>query len=84
MSASKWRKVATPIIRRVLIEHRFEDTRECRKALREAYPFGLKEHHPYKVWRDEVRRQLNLPRPVKSRVLELFHQPEFPFPEVAT
>ena len=32
--------------------------KKLRKALRESYPFGERRHHPYKVWCDEVRRQV--------------------------
>ncbi len=31
---------------------------ECRKALREAYPFGPREHYPYKAWCRECRLAL--------------------------
>jgi len=27
-------------------------------ALRAAYPFGPREHHPYRIWLDEIRRQM--------------------------
>jgi hypothetical protein len=29
-----------------------------RARLREAYPFGERKYHPYKIWLDEIRRQL--------------------------
>lgn len=32
--------------------------REARSALCDAYPFGPRAHHPYKVWLDEVKKQL--------------------------
>lgn len=25
----------------------------------DAYPFGERRMHPYRIWRDEIRRQLN-------------------------
>ena len=38
--------------------------RERRRAFSEAYPFGPKEHFPYKAWRQEVRRALGI-KPAK-------------------
>jgi hypothetical protein len=32
--------------------------KEARAALRNAYPFGQRKYHPYKIWCDEVRKQL--------------------------
>lgn len=55
---SYWRKIAAPIIARVIEQTGREDERALRKALREAYPFGERSMHPYKIWRDEIRRQL--------------------------
>lgn len=57
---SRWRRHAAPIISRVIKENLAAggDEKTLIKALREAYPFGLKEHHPYKIWRDEIQRQL--------------------------
>lgn len=52
-----WRREARPIVAAVL--ERFDDpqSRDCRRALREAYPFGPREHWPYKVWLDEIAVQ---------------------------
>lgn len=33
-----------------------------RKALREAFPDGPRQYHPYKIWCDECRIQLKLKR----------------------
>jgi hypothetical protein len=52
-----WRDRARPIIARVLQEYAGASERDIRKALREAYPFGPREHWPYKVWCDEVAEQ---------------------------
>lgn len=51
-----WRDRMSPIIAAVLLAHP-TDTRERRKALRDAYPAGERSHHPYKVWLDEIARQ---------------------------
>lgn len=34
-----------------------QDDKLVRKALREAYPFGPRENHPYKIWLDEIKKQ---------------------------
>ena len=57
---STWRRVAAPIIRRVLAEHAGESIAAIRRALRDAYPFGPMKYHPYKIWCDEIRVQLGL------------------------
>jgi hypothetical protein len=57
MSESHWRNMAAPIIRRVLAEHAGEDEAAIRAALRDAWPWGPRKHHPYRIWCDEVARQ---------------------------
>lgn len=57
MSESRWRDRAGPIIARVLKETRGKSEKEIRAALREAYPFGERKYHPYKIWLDEIKRQ---------------------------
>lgn len=54
---SRWRKIASPIVTRVLDETRGQSEKEIRAALREAYPFGPRSHHPYKIWLSEIKRQ---------------------------
>ena len=61
MIDSYWRRIAAPIISRVIAEHGAEDMRGLRRALREAYPFGERRFHPYRIWCDEIRRQLRPP-----------------------
>ena len=55
---SYWRDIAAPIIRRVIAEVGTENTKKLQKALNDAYPFSEKKLHPYKIWRDEINRQL--------------------------
>ena len=55
-----WRDHARPIIAEVIRKIGTEDMQALRKALREAYPFGFKENHPYKIWLSEIRVQLGL------------------------
>lgn len=54
-----WRDRARPIVDRVLQENHGKSEKEIRTALREAYPFGTKQHHPYKIWLDEIDRQMH-------------------------
>jgi hypothetical protein len=54
---SHWRRAAAPIIERVLIETAGRLDAEVRAALRAAYPFGERAHHPYRIWLDEIRIQ---------------------------
>lgn len=57
MSKSYWRDQAAPIIERVLKEMAGKPEKEIRKALHDAYPFGPREYHPYKIWLDEIKKQ---------------------------
>lgn len=62
MSESRWRNHAAPIIARVLEETKGKSEKEIRAALRDAYPFGERRYHPYKIWLSEVKRQRKSPR----------------------
>jgi hypothetical protein len=53
-----WRDKARPIIAAVIARVGTDDLPRLRRALREAFPFGPRENHPYKIWCDEVRVQL--------------------------
>ena len=53
-----WRDTAAPIIADVIQREGRGDIKKLRAALCDAYPFGQRKHHPYKVWCDEVRRQV--------------------------
>lgn len=63
---SYWRRQAQPIIARVLAESAGLSERAIRKALREAYPFGQRSLHPYRIWCDEAARQRGLKPPLGS------------------
>ena len=56
-SESNWRNAAAPIISDVLRATVGKSEAEIQKALRDAYPFGPRKYHPYKIWCDEVRKQ---------------------------
>lgn len=54
-----WRERARPVIQNVIAEVGTDDMKKLRKALSDAYPFWEKENYPYKVWLDEIHKQLN-------------------------
>ena len=80
-----WREHASPIIARVLAETQGQDEKQIRKALRDAYPYGERKYHPYKIWCDEVKRQRGLkpklgpkgfqPTPPDPRQVPMFEEP---------
>jgi hypothetical protein len=45
-----------------------KDEKEIRKALHDAYPFGPREYHPYKIWLDEIKRQRGSKWPMGHKV----------------
>jgi hypothetical protein len=51
------REYAAPIIAAV-IKAEGVGSPTLRRALREAYPFGERRYWPYKVWLNEIKRQL--------------------------
>lgn len=56
--ADTWRDCARPIIHSVLENNKGADEKTIRKALRDAYPFGERRYHPYKIWLSEIQVQL--------------------------
>lgn len=52
-----WRDIARPIIAKVLAENEGKTEQEKRKALKDAYPFGARQWHPYKIWLSEIKVQ---------------------------
>jgi adenine-specific DNA glycosylase len=66
-----WRDKAKPIIYRVIAEHKGEPEKEIRRALRDAYPWGERAYHPYRIWCSEVNRQMADVRPVDKSVAGL-------------
>jgi hypothetical protein len=56
-----WREKARPVIKQVIKEVGTDDMKALRRALSKAYPFWGKENYPYKVWLDEIKRQLKQP-----------------------
>jgi hypothetical protein len=56
--SSHWRFTASEVIARVLEEMKGKPEKDIREALCLAYPFGQKAMYPYRVWLDEIRRQM--------------------------
>ena len=74
---SYWRGIAAPIITDVLRDMAGKPEHEIRAALLNAYPFGLRRHHPYRIWRDEIRIQTGRRR-IQSRVRQMQGRPTEP------
>lgn len=51
-----WRQRSAEAIARVRAAYPTVTGAELRKLLRDAYPFGPRQYHPYKAWLAEVRR----------------------------
>ena len=58
MEVSRWRRAAAPIIAQAIAEVGINDMKALRRRLREDYPFDVRKYWPYKIWCDEVKRQL--------------------------
>lgn len=64
---STWYTRAAEVIAGVLATMPATATRkECLEAVRAAYPFGLREHHPYKMWCRAQKDALAARFPVKA------------------
>jgi hypothetical protein len=63
-----WRENARPIIAKVLADNKDETDKVIRKALQEAYPYGQRAMHPYKIWCDEIKRQRGLKKQTRDFV----------------
>lgn len=62
--SKSWRDHAAPIVAQVLAQTAGQDEKAIKKALFDAYPFGQREMHPYKIWLDEIKRQRGVRRPL--------------------
>lgn len=52
-----WRSIARPLVAKCVREIGLSDRKALNKALRDAYPFGERAYHPYKVWLSEIKNQ---------------------------
>lgn len=53
-----WRSKAAWLVGRVIAKHKERPIPEIRRALRDAYPWGLRRNYPYRIWLSECHRQL--------------------------
>ncbi len=70
-----WRDNARPIIADVIKRVGSDDEKALKKALREAYPYGERANHPYKIWLDEIKVQTGKKmkvNPKDTRQMELW------------
>lgn len=59
---STWRSQAATVIFDVIRQNPGMEPKKLRKLISAAYPFGERKYYPYKIWCDEVKRQLG-PQP---------------------
>lgn len=72
-SRSKWYRTSIRVINEAIAAHPpCESAKELRRLLGEHYPFGSREHHPYKMWC----------RAVKDTVAAHFGRPKLKQPPV--
>lgn len=62
--SSQWRIQARERIKlvgdRILADNPQVDLKELRSEISKAYPFGLRENHPYQVWLSELNAYMKL------------------------
>lgn len=86
---SRWRTHAAKVISEVVGTRNprrmnADELKELRKEISDAYPFGERRMHPYKIWLSEVKFQLGLNGFVESPTFAgegLFEQPKIPASE---
>lgn len=54
-----WREASAPIIAKVIAETKSTNLHLLKTRLREAYPWGQRKYHPYRIWLSEIERQLH-------------------------
>lgn len=72
--AASWRDQARPIIAQVIKECGDIPEKEIRKKLREAFPWGPRQYHPYKIWLDEINVQLGT-KSIPDEIQSSTHMP---------
>lgn len=53
---SQWRLAAREAIEKAIASVEDGDLLKIKKAIDSAYPFGMRDYYPYKVWLDERRK----------------------------
>ncbi len=61
--AATWREHASAVIADVVAK----DPADLKAALFDAYPYGQRRYHPYRIWCEEVAVALGKPRKPKAR-----------------
>ena len=59
---SRWREIAATTIVTVITEcdsDGITDRDTMKKRINAAYPFGERAYHPYRIWLDEMKQQLD-------------------------
>jgi hypothetical protein len=51
---SHWRATSEDVLLSLGID-RDTDPEEARRLVYDAYPFGIRKHHPYRIWNDTKR-----------------------------
>jgi hypothetical protein len=59
-----WRDKAQRTIAQVRRDNPTATPEQMDKLLFDAYPFGQRKYHPYKIWLEEVKKAKKLPTPV--------------------
>jgi hypothetical protein len=62
-----WRDHARRVIAQVIADVGRDDPGRLKRALFDAYPFGERQYHPYRIWLDEIKRQTGKSKSVSSR-----------------
>ncbi len=63
---SYWRSLASPIIKKIIESNKGKTNKELKFLISKEYPFGGRENHPYKIWLDEIKRQLGEKTPLQK------------------
>ncbi len=63
---SYWRELASPIIKKIIESNKGKTNKELKFLISKEYPFGGRENHPYKIWLDEIKRQLGEKTPLQK------------------
>lgn len=72
MATDTWRKRFRPFIAAILAEvPKGTPLGDVRKLLREKFPAGPRQYHPYKIWCDEWRLQLGLKKTKAEKAAEV-------------
>jgi hypothetical protein len=61
---SYWRSKAAAVITQAIAEGKAQglEDKELKKFVNKRYPFGMRQYHPYKIWLDEMNKQLATPK----------------------